>query len=79
MADERTVYVNSNYGYQWKRKAQIDYVCAKLKTNKNTSHAAISIYDGKEYGKYKKDTPCTYAVQFTIINDEALYVCLYAF
>ncbi len=24
--------VNSNYGYQWKRKAQIDYVCAKLKT-----------------------------------------------
>jgi len=27
--------VNSNYGYQWKRKAQIDYVCAKLKTNPN--------------------------------------------
>ena len=23
--------VNSNYGYQWKRSAQIDYVCAKLK------------------------------------------------
>ena len=62
--------VNSNYGYQWKRKAQIDYVCAKLKTNPNTRHAAISIYDGKEYDKYKKDTPCTYAVQFTIINDE---------
>ena len=62
--------VNSNYGYQWKRKAQIDYVCAKLKTNPNTRHAAISIYDGKEYDKYKKDTPCTYAIQFTIINDE---------
>jgi len=60
--------VNSNYGYQWKRSCQIDYVCAKLKTNKNTRHAAISIYDGKEYDKYKKDTPCTYAVQFTIIK-----------
>ena len=62
--------VNSNYGYQWKRSCQIDYVCAKLKTNPKTRHAAISIYDGKEYDKYKKDTPCTYAVQFTIINDK---------
>ena len=62
--------VNSNYGYQWKRNCQIDYVCAKLKTNPKTRHAAISIYDGKEYDKYKKDTPCTYAVQFTIINDK---------
>jgi len=62
--------VNSNYGYQWKRKAQIDYVCAKLKTNKKTRHAAISIYDGKEYDKYKTDTPCTYAVQFTIVDDQ---------
>ena len=62
--------VNSNYGYQWKRSCQIDYVCAKLKTNPKTRHAAISIYDCKEYDKYKKDTPCTYAVQFTIINDK---------
>ena len=69
MADENGK-VNSNYGYQWKRNCQIDYVCAKLKSNKNTRHAAISIYDGKEYDKYKKDTPCTYAIQFTIINDK---------
>ena len=69
MADEHG-NVNSNYGYQWKRKAQIDYVCAKLKTNKKTRHAAISIYDGKEYDKYKTDTPCTYAVQFTIVDDQ---------
>ena len=69
MADE-SGKVNSNYGYQWKRNCQIDYVCAKLKSNKNTRHAAISIYDGKEYDKYKKDTPCTYAIQFTIINDK---------
>jgi len=61
--------VNSNYGYQWKRNNQIDYVVAKLRQNPKTRHAAISIYDGKEFDDYKKDTPCTYAVQFTIINE----------
>jgi thymidylate synthase len=75
MADEHG-NVNSNYGYQWKRKAQIDYVCAKLKSNKKTRHAAISIYDGKEYDKYKTDTPCTYAIQFTII-DKRLCMSVY--
>ncbi len=61
--------VNSNYGYQWKRNNQIDYVVAKLKDNPNTRHAAISIYDCKEHNTYSKDTPCTYAVQFTILNN----------
>ena len=63
-------HVNSNYGYQWERNHQLDYVIAKLKHEKDTRHAAISIYDGKEHTKYRKDTPCTYAVQFTIINDK---------
>ena len=62
--------VRSNYGWQWKRNAQIDYVTAKLKTNPKTRHAAISIFDGKEFDTYRNDTPCTYAVQFTIINDK---------
>ena len=62
--------VNSNYGWQWKRNCQIDYVTSKLKTCKDTRHAAISIYDAKEYANYKHDTPCTYAVQFTILNDK---------
>ena len=62
--------VNSNYGYQWQRNCQIDYVIAKLRQNPKTRHAAISIYDCKEFDKYKKDTPCTYAVQFTILNDK---------
>jgi thymidylate synthase len=61
--------VNSNYGYQWQRNHQIDYVVNKLKSNPNTRHAAISIYDCKEHGTYESDTPCTYAVQFTILND----------
>ena len=62
--------VNSNYGYQWIRNNQIDYVVAKLRDNPDTRHAAISIYDAKEHNKYAKDTPCTYAIQFTIINNK---------
>ena len=69
MADENGE-VNSNYGWQWQREGQLDKVIEKLKSNPNTRHAAISIYDGKEINKYSKDTPCTYAVQFTIIDDK---------
>jgi thymidylate synthase len=62
--------VNSNYGYQWNRNDQIHYVVGKLRENPDTRHAAISIYDCKEFKKYRNDTPCTYAVQFTIINNK---------
>ncbi len=71
MADEQG-NVNSNYGYQWQRgyehKSQLDYVIELLKDNPETRQAAISIYDGKEHPDYKTDTPCTYAVQFTVLN-----------
>ena len=66
MADEFG-RVNSNYGWQWGRKNQIDYVVNLLENNKDTRQAAISIYDCKEHSSYSKDTPCTYAVQFTIL------------
>ena len=62
--------VNSNYGWQWGRNNQIDYVVDLLKNNKDTRQAAISIYDAKEYDKYAYDTPCTYAVQFTVLNNK---------
>ena len=61
--------VNSNYGWQWKRHAQLDMVVEMLKQNPETRQAAISIYDGKEIPRYAHDTPCTYAVQFTVINN----------
>ena len=60
--------VNSNYGWQWNRQNQIDYVVNKLRTEKNTRQACISIYDCKEHEDYKYDTPCTYAVQFTMVH-----------
>ena len=68
MADSNGL-VRSNYGWQWERNDQIDYVVAKLRNVKDTRHAAISIYDAKEWRSYRKDTPCTYAVQFTILNN----------
>ena len=67
--------VNSNYGYQWERNAQLDMIVEMLKHNKDTRQACISIYDGKEISDYAFDTPCTYAVQFTIINNR-LEMCV---
>ena len=69
MADHKG-NVNSNYGWQWLRNDQYEYIIDKLKFENDTRHAAISIYDCKENLDYENDTPCTYAVQFTIINDK---------
>ena len=60
--------VNSNYGWQWERTSQLDIVIQTLKDNPKTRQAAISIYDAKEISDYTNDTPCTYAVQFTILH-----------
>ena len=62
--------VNSNYGYQWKRNDQLSKVVKMLKENTDTRQAAISIYDGKSINQYTYDTPCTYAVQFSIIDNK---------
>ncbi len=68
MADEHG-YVNSNYGYQWERNRQLDNMVELLSENPETRQACISIYDGKEKADYAFDTPCTYAIQFTILNN----------
>ena len=67
MADDKG-NVNSNYGWQWQRNAQLDMVIEMLKQKPETRQATISIYDGKEITDYAHDTPCTYAVQFTIVH-----------
>jgi thymidylate synthase len=67
--------VNSNYGWQWKRNDQIGEVINILKNYRETRQACISIYDGKEIDKYTYDTPCTYAIQFTIL-DNKLHMCV---
>ena len=67
--------VNSNYGWQWQREDQLTKVVSILRSNHKTRQAAISIYDAKEHAKYKYDTPCTYAIQFTILNNK-LNMCV---
>ena len=62
--------VNSNYGWQWKRNDQIGYVIDLLRNEPDTRQAAISIYDCKEHDTFTFDTPCTYAIQFTILNNK---------
>ena len=74
MADENG-QVNSNYGYQWERARQLENVVDMLIKNPSTRRACISIYDGKEISDYASDTPCTYAVQFTILNNR-LNMCV---
>lgn len=69
MADENNE-VNSNYGWQWLQNSQLDRVIDKLRSNKETRQATISIYDGKQMDKYSNDTPCTYAITFNIIKEQ---------
>ena len=61
--------VNSNYGWQWERNSQLDKIVGMLEKTPETRQACISIYDGKEFDDYSNDTPCTYAVQFTIVHN----------
>ena len=67
--------VNSNYGWQWQRNRQLREAIYLLRRNPRTRQACISIFDGKEYDRYTHDTPCTYAVQFTIIG-QSLNMCV---
>ena len=69
MADENNE-VMSNYGWHWYRNSQLMKVADMLKEDPTTRKASISIYDGKEIDDYALDTPCTYAINFTIINNK---------
>jgi len=62
--------VNSNYGYQWMRGKQLDYVIKELRRDPESRRAVISIYDGKENKRYAKDTPCTLSVTFYIVGNK---------
>ena len=61
-------YVNSNYGWQWERNDQIGYIIDLLKNEPDTRQAVITILDMKEHDEFTYDTPCTYAIQFTIVH-----------
>lgn len=60
--------VNSNYGYHWNQGNQLDYVVEELIKNPSSRRASISIYDAKRRHNFDNDTPCTYAINFTVLN-----------
>jgi len=62
--------VNSNYGWQWSRNNQLDYVISELERDNNSRRAVLTIYDGKEHDQYKYDTPCTLSIVFCIQDDK---------
>jgi thymidylate synthase len=62
--------VNSNYGWQWNRNAQLGKCIEQLKANKNTRQAWLTIFDGKEKDDYEFDTPCTLSIGFDILQNE---------
>ena len=63
--------VRSNYGFQWKRKGQLNCAIEKLRDNKETRHALISIFDGKEHSsRYMFDVPCTCAIHFQVVDNK---------
>ncbi len=62
--------VNSNYGYQWNRNNQLDFVIKELTNNPYSRRAVLTIYDGKEHTEHKYDTPCTLNIIFYINNNK---------
>ena len=49
---------------------QKQYIVNELIKNPNSRRASLSIYDAKENNVYKRDTPCTYAINFYIIDNK---------
>lgn len=64
--------VNSNYGWQWQRGNQLEYIVDELNKNPFSRRASISIYDAKDRGNFERDTPCTYAINFYITEDSGI-------
>lgn len=62
--------VNSNYGYQWNRNNQLYGCIGELKRDNNSRRATLTILDSKERYAHTYDTPCTFGIQFRIINNK---------
>jgi len=60
--------INSNYGYQWMRNRQIEFIVSELSKNPSSRRAVLTIYDGKEHEIHSKDTPCTLNIVFNITH-----------
>lgn len=62
--------VNSNYGFQWNRNQQLSHILDLIYKKRETRQAWVSIYDGKEWQEYARDTPCTLNVGFSVVENK---------
>ena len=70
--------VNSNYGYHIFKStdsegnygSQYGRVIRMLQKDPSTRQACMSIYNGRANHKYKNDVPCTYAINFYILDNK---------
>lgn len=62
--------VNSNYGFYWFTLGQYDSVLQILRDDPESRRASLSIYDANDINMYSKDTPCTYAINFSILKNK---------
>jgi thymidylate synthase len=69
IADENGL-VNSNYGAHWFGNNQYDKVVEILKKDSESRRASLSIYNANDIDQYEKDTPCTYAINFSILDNK---------
>lgn len=72
-------YVNSNYGYWWKRNNQLSRVVQMLRDDPTTRRAIIVHYNPDEVQDYSKDTPCNVVLNFYIHPiSKALHLTVFA-
>lgn len=63
-------FVNSNYGFWWKRNNQLQHCIDLLKSDPDTRRAIIVHYSPDEIQTYGKDTPCNVVLNFFIVGGE---------
>jgi thymidylate synthase len=65
--------VNSNYGAHWFEgwgSTQYEYIINELKRDPQSRRASLSVYNANNHDEFGRDTPCTYAVNFMIIDNK---------
>jgi thymidylate synthase len=69
------ITVNSNYGYQW--EDQIKGIIEKIRRDRDTRQAVVTLYDKKYSHYYGKDNVCTPSFQF-LLRDDLLHLIVNA-
>lgn len=63
-------FVNSNYGYWWKRNNQLENALDLIRKDPMTRRAVVVHYNPDEIQSYGKDTPCNIVLNFYQVGNE---------